>query len=224
MIDSKHFFSSWSGGKDSCLAHYRALNSGGIAKSLLTMLENDGECTISHLLPLDVLVYQAKSLGLPLITRNTGWNTYEEQFLQALEEVKETGITHGVFGDIDIDDHLRWVEKNCSKAAITSYLPLWKESRKDLIHEFIDAGFEAWVVVVNNDKLPPTLLGKKFTKELIEEIESYGVDACGEEGEFHTVVVDGPIFAQRIPLRRDNLFQKDNYTFQLVSLETPSLT
>src|SRR5690606_32962279 len=140
------------------------------------------------------------SLGVPLMTRGADWNGYEEQFLDAMRECKEAGIEIGVFGDIDLEDHLEWVRHSCAKVGLEAVHPLWKESRRKILEEFIEAGFEAYLVVVNTKMMPPRFVGRRFTVELMDELEALGIDSCGESGEFHTVVVDGPIFSKRVPI------------------------
>ncbi|MDG5471851.1 diphthine--ammonia ligase [Jeotgalibacillus sp. ET6] len=217
-MSSKLFFSSWSGGKDSALAYFKAYKEGFQPEKLLTMFEENAERSRSHGLPLHVLQAQADSIGVPLLIKGASWETYESQFLKAADEMKEEGITHGVFGDIDLEDHLTWVENTCKKADITSYHPLWKMDRHAVLNELIDEGFECLIIVVKKDKLPDSFLGKKITREVINELESYGIDACGEEGEFHTVVVDGPIFSRPVRLRFNGVHEEAGYSFADVSL------
>ncbi|MGD7045025.1 diphthine--ammonia ligase [Jeotgalibacillus proteolyticus] len=217
-MSSKLFFSSWSGGKDSALAYLKACREGFQPEKLLTMFEENAERSRSHGLPLDVLKAQADSIGVPLLIKGASWETYQSQFLKAADEMKAEGITHGVFGDIDLEDHLTWVENTCSKAGITSYHPLWKMDRRSVLNELIDEGFECLIIVVKKEKLPDSFLGKKITREVIQELESWGIDACGEEGEFHTVVVDGPIFSRPVHLRINGIHDEAGYSFADVSL------
>ncbi|WP_240733085.1 diphthine--ammonia ligase [Jeotgalibacillus sp. S-D1] len=219
MITNHAFFSSWSGGKDSTLAYFKACKEGGIPKKLLTMFEENEERSRSHALPLDILKAQAESVNVPLIIKGASWGNYEEKFLEALAEFKEEGISHGVFGDIDLEDHLKWVEDTCEKEAVTPHHPLWKMDRRYVLEELLREGFECVIIVVKDEKLPQSFLGKTLTKTVINEIEEYEVDACGEEGEFHTVVVDGPNFTKRIELDFKGIHQDSGYSFLNVSLK-----
>ena len=214
-----HFVASWSGGKDSALAYYRALKLGMIPKKVLTMFEDDGEISKSHALPLEVVQAQIERLGVPLLTKAASWGTYEEQFIQAMDACRAEGITHGVFGDIDLEGHLEWVQTTCAKSDIKAVHPLWQMSRRAVVDELLGEGFEAWIVVVNTTMMPASYVGKKLTREIVEELESAGIDACGENGEFHTIVVDGPIFSSRVPVKIGELIVKGNYVFTPVSLE-----
>lgn len=210
------FVCSWSGGKDSAMAYYRAMKMGMKPKKLLTMFEEKGNISKSHALPLEVVTAQAERLGVPLSIKEASWNSYEGRFIDAMDECRAKGITHGVFGDIDLEGHLEWVQKTCAKSDIVAVHPLWKEPRRKIIEDLLDAGFEAWIVVVNTTMMPAEFVGKKFSKELIVELEALGIDACGENGEFHTVVVDGPIFSERVPVNIGAAVVRGDYVFSPV--------
>ena len=213
------FVASWSGGKDSAMAYYRAIKAGAIPKRLLTMFEESKEISKSHALPIEVIEAQARSLGVPLMIRGADWNGYENQFLDAMKECKEAGINHGVFGDIDLEDHLKWVQETCAKVGIEAIHPLWMEPRRKILEEFIEAGFESYLIVINTKMMPAHFIGRKFTVELMDELEALGIDSCGESGEFHTLVVDGPIFRERVPVKFSEPYEHDGYVFLPAALE-----
>lgn len=219
FMENYQFVASWSGGKDCAMAYYRAIKSGAIPKRLLTMFEEDVEHSKSHALSLAFVEAQARSLKVPLMIRSAGWEAYEAQFLDAMQECKDAGIHHGVFGDIDLEDHLKWVQETCAKVEIEAVHPLWAEPRRNILEEFISVGFEAYVVVVNTKMMPAHFIGRKFTIELMDELEVLGIDSCGECGEFHTVVVDGPIFNERLPIVFDQEVERDGYVFLKAGLE-----
>ncbi len=212
------FVASWSGGKDSAMAYYRALKAGSIPKRLWTMFEEDKERSKSHALPFEVVEAQAERIGVPLMIRGAGWKGYEVQFLDAMKECKDAGIDHGVFGDIDLVDHLEWVQKTCAKVGMEAVHPLWMEPRRKILEEFVEAGFEAYIVVVNTKMMPAHFIGRKFTIELMDELDVLGIDSCGESGEFHTVVVDGPIFSERVPVVFTGQHERDGYVFLDIGL------
>lgn len=216
-INQRPFFCSWSGGKDSCLAYYQAIKAGGLPHYLLTMMENS-QRSKSHYLPVELLEKQALSIGPPLVSRSAFWDNYEEVFISALQEFKSQGVEAGVFGDIDLEGHKEWVENVCAKTDIKAYEPLWKSARRDLLREFIDAGFQAVIVAVKDGVLDKDVLGKTLDWELIKGFEESGIDPSGEEGEYHTVVINGPIFtsAVRIGLK-DQIFY-DGYWFQDIAV------
>jgi diphthine-ammonia ligase len=218
-INNKTFFCSWSGGKDSCLSLYYALKQGAIPKRLITMLIENGERSRSHGLSLNLLKKQSESLNIPLGTRATSWEDYETNFITALKEMKESGINLGVFGDIDIDDHKKWVKKVCNKTNILEYLPLWKKPRRKIVQEFIDDGFKAIIVTVKDKWLDKELLGRELDENLIGILGKKGVDLAGENGEYHTMVTGGPIFKKDIEYKLEEKIFFNGYWFQNVSVE-----
>lgn len=207
------FFCSWSGGKDCSLALYHVLQNGGRVKSLLTMMTEGGERTRSHGLPIDVIQRQSVALGIQLNARKASWADYEEVFLRTLYKYKQEGIDCGVFGDIDLDPHLEWVEEVCSLNGIIAYEPLWKRSRHELLEEFLQLGFLATIVAIKEDVLNPGFLGRRLDKKIIRELKDAGIDPSGEEGEYHTVVTDGPIFSSPIQLESRGQVTRNGYRF-----------
>lgn len=218
-MKNHQFVASWSGGKDSAMAYYRAVQLGMTPKRLLTMFQEDEEVSKSHALPLNVVQAQAKSLGVPLMIRGAGWDDYETKFIDAMDECRADGITHGVFGDIDLQGHLEWVQKTCAKSSIVPIHPLWQEPRRSILEELLAVGFEAVIVVVNTNMMPAKYVGRTFTRKLMDELEELGIDSCGENGEFHTVVIDGPIFSSRIPVKFGEVRENEGYSFLSVALE-----
>lgn len=215
---SNQFFCSWSGGKDSALALYRALQQDLKPKKLLNMLNEKGENSRSHNLPLSVLKAQAASLEIPLVTKRTSWNDYESVFIETLKEFAEDGIKKGVFGDIDLEEHREWEEMVCRKANMTAYLPLWNQDREALLYEFLNLGFKTMIVVVNEDYLDKKYLGKIVDKNLVIKFKELGIDPSGENGEYHTVVLDGPIFKNKINVAKKEVVNNNNYWFQTIEL------
>ncbi|CAM3807977.1 diphthine--ammonia ligase [Alkalicoccus chagannorensis] len=209
----KTFFTSWSGGKDSTLAHYTAMQQDMLPAALVTMFEEEETRSRSHALPKEVLDAQAAALNLPLYTRGASWSDYEAVFSNLLQELRSRGIHDGVFGDIDLEGHREWVEKVCTAQGIQPHQPLWQEPREDVLQRLLDAGFHAIIIVVKEDRLPASFLGRSIDPPLIKELEAHGVDPCGEEGEFHTVVVDGPIFSRSVRLQYGEVEHHDGYAF-----------
>ncbi|MFW5787117.1 MAG: diphthine--ammonia ligase [Halanaerobiales bacterium] len=213
------FFCSWSGGKDSCLALYYALQNGGEARQLLTMLVNNGERSRSHGLDTKILKKQAKLLKIPLLTINTTWDNYEYNFIEILNEFKNNEITHGVFGDIDLEEHREWIEKVCDKAGIKPHLPLWQMKREKLLTNFIELGFKTKIVAVKEEDLSADYLNKTLNKNILEEFKKENIDISGENGEYHTVVYDGPIFEKPLELSAGGQYRKKGVCFQNYKLK-----
>ncbi len=206
-------FASWSGGKDSCLALYKALKNGMDVKLLINTVTEDGMYSRSHGVRAEVLRKQADALGIELIQIRTSWENYEENFLQTLSKLRELGFSQGIFGDIDLEEHKQWIERVCEKAKIIPYLPLWKMEREEVVREFIKSGFRAVVCSVKDGILDREWLGKEIDMKFIEEMKKRSVDVCGENGEFHTFVYDGPIFKKRLKLNFGEIKSKDKYSF-----------
>jgi uncharacterized protein (TIGR00290 family) len=195
---------SWSGGKDSCLALWRARQSGMTILRLITALDESGQRARSHGVPPALLQAQADALGVPLAFYSASWQQYEEKFIAALRDASNAGIGHAVFGDIDLQAHRDWEEKVCAEAGLQACLPLWKQSRRQLVDEFLALGFKAIVVCVNGNHLAQDFCGREFDAAFLADLPP-GVDACGENGEFHTFVYDGPAFAHPVPFRRERI-------------------
>lgn len=210
-LAGRRFFCSWSGGKDAYLAFTRAVAAGGRPQALLCMLDEDGLRSRGHGLPLTLLESQAEALGVPLVTRSATWDGYEVTFLGALHELRERGVQAGVFGDIDLEGHREWVEKVCAAAGLSCHLPLWQEPRRRLVEELLAGGVRATVVAVDAARLGASFLGRVLDAGLVDEFEAAGADACGEDGEYHTVVTDGPAFAAPVILDWTGVAPRDGH-------------
>ncbi|VEB42898.1 MJ0570-related uncharacterized domain [Chromobacterium violaceum] len=149
----------------------------------------------------EVLALQAQAMGLPQRLGRASWNGYREVFVEQLRAAADDGTRAVVFGDIDLDAHREWEEAVCAEAGLDAILPLWQEARADLVREFVDAGFSARIVMVNTALVDEKWLGRTLDHPLIEDMLAEGVDPCGEAGEFHTLVVDGPLFNKPLALR-----------------------
>lgn len=188
---------SWSGGKDSCLAAHLAAESGYRIDALLCMLEPDADRSRSHALPSWVLEAQAEAMGCRLLLPRAGWPDYEAVFMRQLHELRASGVSSAIFGDIDLEPHREWEEKVCQAAGLSAVLPLWGWQRDRAVAEFLGRGFEAICVCVNTRFLPAEFCGRPYDATFLRDLPA-GVDACGENGEFHTCVTNAPMFAQKI--------------------------
>jgi uncharacterized protein (TIGR00290 family) len=161
----------------------------------------EDEVSSAHRLNEGIIKAQAGSIGIEYSTGKSLFSDYEEVFVSNIKLLKEQGIDYGIFGDIDIEEHRHWEERVCNIASITALLPLWQKDRKELMKEFINLGFKAKIVVVNTTMMDKKFLGQDLNYSLMEEIEECGADVCGENGEYHTVVYDGPIFKNPVDLK-----------------------
>ncbi len=187
--------SLWSGGKDSTLAYYKAIKEGHQIVSLVNLLHDGGTHSLSHGVSKEIVNIQAKSVGLPLVQREMARKAYREQFISLMRNFKKINEIEGiVFGDIYLEVHKEWIKDVCSEIEVEAIMPLWGANTEKLAREFIDSGFESIIVAANNKFIGPEFLGRKFDHTLIDELIKIGIDPCGEEGEFHTFVYNGPIF------------------------------
>ncbi|MDQ2746284.1 MAG: diphthine--ammonia ligase [Acidobacteriota bacterium] len=197
MKSGKKSFCSWSGGKDSCLALNRALRNGYDVRFLLTMFDENADRSRSHAVPRKLIEAQAAALGIELVTAQASWQNYETVFTAQLREFQTQNITHGIFGDIDLQAHRDWEEKVCAAANIEAVLPLWNENRRAMVDEFLAENFKAVVVCVNENYLDTSFCGRIFDENFVSDLPET-VDVCGENGEFHTFVFDGELFRNPI--------------------------
>ena len=189
---------SWSGGKDSCFALMQAIQQGYIPKVLLNVLNEDGKISRSHGIPYSILQAQATAASLPVHCISSSWQEYEMHFTKALSLLKEQyNLTHAVFGDIDLQPHRDWEEKVCINAGLTAVLPLWQQERRALVLQMLEAGIETMIVSCN-ETMGERFIGQIITPPLVNDLEAMGIDACGENGEFHTLVLNCPLFKERI--------------------------
>jgi len=208
-------FVSWSGGKETSLSCYKVMQNQDVKVAyLLNMISEDGRYSRSHGIGSDLLRAQAEAMGIPIVQRKTSWKTYEEEFKRAVSDLKKDGIEAGVFGDIDIQEHRDWVERLCREIGIKPLFPLWKEKTEELLKEFIQTGFKAIIVSTNPDLLGKEWLGREINGEFIEGLKTLGdIDLCGEKGEYHTFVYDGPIFRKPVKFIVGEKIFRDKHWF-----------
>ncbi len=204
----KQAFCSWSGGKDSCLALHRALRNGFDVSRLLTMFDETEDRSRSHAISRELIQAQADTLGIELVTANASWKNYESVFIEMLGKFQKQNITHGIFGDIDLQAHRDWEEKVCASAEIEAVLPLWSENRRRMVDEFLSEGFRAVVVCVNEAFLDASFCGRIFDESFVNDLPE-SVDVCGENGEFHTFVFDGKPFINPVKYEIAEIYRRE---------------
>jgi diphthine-ammonia ligase len=190
---------SWSGGKDCCTALHRVADRFNVV-SMLTMLNEEGTRSRSHGLRPELLAAQAERLGLAMVTGRCSWESYTEEFSRVLAGIAESGVTHVIFGDIMFDAHREWTERVCEGRGLVAVQPIWGESTSALAREFIDMGGQARLVTVRPPMLDGSWLGRSLTREILATFDQIGVDPCGENGEYHTVVTEAPLFSRPLLL------------------------
>lgn len=217
------FIASFSGGKDSVLALYKAMQEGK-AMGLIVMLEEEGERSRSHRMPPELIRAQAKSIGLPVYMAASSWTDYEQKFIHLLERAKQQGAEVLVTGDLDMPEHGCWHDRVSKLAGLKLAMPLWETDHRLAVEEFINLGFTTMIVTVNVSLgMRADDLGRILTHEYVRELRSRGIDPCGEGGEFHTTVIDGPIFTHRIPVIQREIIQEGDYAFLPLELDHTAL-
>ena len=187
---------SWSGGKDSYLALHRSQSAYDIV-AMVTMFNEDGSRSRSHGLRREILDAQAARLGLPICAGRGSWATYEADYRRRAPERSSLDVTHVIFGDIMYASNRAFPER----VALTKASSRWSRcgrSPPTPFREFVATGADARIVTVREGVLDRTWLGRRLTGDLLRDIRAAGIDACGEHGEYHTVVLDAPLFSSPI--------------------------
>ena len=210
-LQGKKFVASYSGGKDSMLAIHRAIQAGLTPLELIITYNTDADRSWFHGVSENILHKVSHSLSIPIKPVRTSGGQYQENFEKALTDAKNRGAEVCVFGDIDIEGHLEWCTLRCEKTGLIPYFPLWGEERKKVVYEFIDNGFSAIITIVDTSRMSGDFLGRILSREIVDSIQRSGADICGENGEYHTFVFDGPIFKNRIDLAIEGKFERDKY-------------
>lgn len=204
---------SFSGGKDSILSLDRVIDKGYTPVGLVITTNRDGNSWF-HDVREDVLESISESLNIPIFfCPCRSGNAYTEDFEKALKQIVAlTGAKGFVFGDIDIADHRKWCEKLAESLKLEPIFPLWQEDRKKLVTEFIEKGYKTVIKKVNKRCLTSSYLGRTLDNQLLEEFNELGIDVAGENGEYHTLVYDGPKFSKKLNLRFGRITE-DEYCF-----------
>ena len=183
------------------------------------MFSEDGSRSRSHGLRPEIVLRQAELLGVELVSGRCSWQTYEQEFKRVLGELRTRGFTDVVFGDIMLDAHKQWVERVCGEVGLKATEPLWGESTTALFHEFLGLGAEAQIVAIKASLLDENWVGQTLRTEMLPEFERLGVDACGENGEYHTLATNAPAFAAPLKVKETGRLLRDGYWVLDLSLE-----
>ena len=204
-------FINWSGGKDSALAFYKAKQKGINIKALLTSVNTTTDRISMHGVRRQLLQEQANALSLPLHTielpEMPGMLDYETAVHNKHSELKEEGFTQAIFGDIFLEDLRRYREELLAKDDLNCIFPIWKMDSLEVMKEFISLGFKAVVVCVNSAFLSKHFCGRELNEKFLDELPA-NVDPCGENGEYHSFVYDGPVFANPISFQKGEIVFK----------------
>lgn len=193
---------NWSSGKDAALAlHYLQKSSDFHVQHLLTSVNAPHNRVSMHGVRRALLQQQTEAIGLPYSTielpEQPDMPAYEAAMQGAVLSLKDDGFTHTAFGDIFLEDLRQYRERQLQQLGIDAIFPLWKKDTRQMLQEMISLGFKAIVVAIDASLLPSSFAGRIIDKQFIQDLPP-GVDACGENGEFHTFCYDGPIFKKRV--------------------------
>ncbi|TMK67804.1 MAG: adenine nucleotide alpha hydrolase [Actinobacteria bacterium] len=208
---------SWSSGKDSAFALHRMRAIGDLEIcALLVTVNADADRVAMHAVRRQLLEAQASRLGLPLrvveIPSPCPNDIYEMRMADALVTARAEGIDHMIFGDLFLEDVRAYRERNLADTGITPVFPLWGEPTDRLAHHMVDAGVRAVLTCVDPAVLPATFAGRDYDEALLADLPA-GIDPCGERGEFHTFVWDGPGFDAPLTIRRGETVTRDGFVF-----------
>jgi uncharacterized protein (TIGR00290 family) len=203
---------NWSGGKDSALALYHALQDPGLhVTDLLTSVSQAYQRVSMHGVRVALLERQAERIGLPLtrleLPEMPDMAEYEHRMQTTLAPLQARGITHAIFGDIYLEDLRQYREQQLARIGLEAVFPLWQRPVQELLREYLALGFRAVVVCVNEQYLDRSFCGRLLDEEFLRDLPP-GVDPCGENGEYHSFMFDAPYFSQPIAFERGEIVRR----------------
>jgi uncharacterized protein (TIGR00290 family) len=203
---------SWSGGKDAAMALHVLQNGRAFETvALLTSVTDDYNRISMHGVREELLDAQAESAGIALkkirIPRQCSDAQYREAMKRACSELKRSGVEHIAFGDLFLEDVRKYREENCSKAGMTAVFPLWRRDTKMLAREFIADGFRAIISCVDSKQIDGQFAGREYDSRFLNDLGD-NADVCGENGEFHSFVYDGPVFGRPVRFAKGEIVLK----------------
>jgi uncharacterized protein (TIGR00290 family) len=208
---------SWSSGKDSAFALHEVRRAGELeVVGLVTTVNRQFERVAMHAVRVALLRRQAEAAGLPVALVEIGWpcsnEAYEAAMGEALRRARGDGVTHVVFGDLFLADIRAYREAQLAPLGLTPVFPLWQRDTRALAHAMIDSGLTARLTCVDPRVIDRGLAGRAFDRALLAELPP-GVDPCGENGEFHTFVTGGPMFARPVEVTPGEIVERDGFVF-----------
>lgn len=208
---------SWSGGKDSALALRILLEDPAVrVEALLTTLNRDLDRINMHGVRRELLEAQAESLRLPLwtngVSTGSGNLEYEAAMAEAFTKCRLQGVSTVAFGDLYLEDIRAYRDRMISANGMRAIYPVWRRDTDRLIGEFLDQGFKAVVVCVDPSQLDPAFVGREIDAHFVADLPK-GVDPCGENGEFHSFVFDGPIFHEPVQFQLGETMSRQGFWF-----------
>ena len=203
------YLASWSGGKDSCFACYRAIKNG----MKVSRLVHFDRLFNLHGVSAEMIKQQAELAGIPLVQKKVEQENFEHEFKKTVGACAKNGTQGVVFGDICLEPHKEWVDRVCGELGLEAVEPLWGIKTENIIREFFQEGFETIIVSGNQNLIDKRFIGRKMDGEFIEHLKSKNLDVCGENGEFHTFVTSGPLFRGRIEIADADVTSRQGFWF-----------
>jgi uncharacterized protein (TIGR00290 family) len=189
----------WSGGKDSCFALWRAQQSGLRVSGLLNFFDEQSSRVRFHAVRAPLIIEQANLLGLEIFQYGTNPDSFTATFLSSLHDLKTRGYTGIIAGDLHLEDVRRWNEEQATIAGLKLVEPLWHSGGLSMLEAFIESGFRAVITCSNNSWANTVRAGREIDKSFIADVSRLSdFDVCGENGEYHSFVFDGPSFSEPV--------------------------
>ncbi len=224
-LKRKNYFCTWNGGHDSGLSLYYALKNNQIL-CLIAALQDFGNQLKSNFFSPAILRAQADQLNIPLLIFNATSETFSESFTQTLSSIKKHAIMGGYFPLINHSEQKDQLQQICLKSELEALFPLWQKDKEALLSEFIEVGFKAKIIAVNERFLTRDFLTKDLDKEVIQELRNRKVDLFGENGEFQTILYAAPFFKTPLQFKEGDINLKNGYwviDLNLISLPDTNL-
>ncbi len=206
---SVRYGASWSGGKDSSLACYLAMQK-GMAVSRLVHFDRPDNL---HGINPELIRLQAELAGIPMVQKKVANEDFEQEFRDTAERLRQEGISGMIFGDIYLEPHKEWVDRVCGELGMTAEEPLWGMNTETIMNDFLSVGFETIIASGKQELIDKEWIGRKMDHAFIGYLKTKGLDICGENGEFHTFVTTGPLFGGRIEIAASGVMSRDGFWF-----------
>ncbi len=217
MTQRPKAFISWSSGKDCAFSLWSVRQAGDLEITGLLTTTNEAVGRVAmHGTRNELMRRQAEAAGLPVLEVGLPWpcsnEDYAARMLAACNSMKTQGVSHVVYGDLFLEDIRAYRDAKMAETGLTAVYPLWKRDTHQLARDMIASGLRTVVVCIDPKKLDPSFAGRWFDEAFLNDLPD-GIDPCGENGEFHTCVVDGPMFSAPIPVEIGETVERDGFVY-----------
>ncbi|WP_076459462.1 diphthine--ammonia ligase [Limosilactobacillus caccae] len=212
------FAMAYSCGKDSTLALHKMIAQGHTPVALIVMINQQVGRSYFHGADDQLLAAYSSALEIPLIRCQTDGTDYAVAFERGLAQAKAKGAVAACFGDIDLQQNRQWEEERCEHRGLAAVFPLWHCDRRQNVYDLLAHGYKCLIKSANTNLLPKTIAGKSLDEATIAVMKKANIDICGENGEYHTLVIDGPIFRRPLGVQVGQTMQFGDYATAEISL------